>query len=141
MQPLRPARLRYHDGMRMELETAAGANLIRAYSPGRLVVGKQVVECSVVVTADRLLNPWPPHSFEELQPEDLQQVLELAPEVVLLGTGIAQRFPHPRLLAPFAAAGIGVEVMGTDAACRTYNILVSDGRRVAAALIDRKSVV
>ncbi len=119
----------------MELEIAGGSHLIRAYAPGRVVVDDQVLERSLVVTAERLVSDWPPRSLEALEPDHLELLLELTPEVVLLGTGAAQRFPHPQLLAPLTAAGIGVEVMSTPAACRTYNILASDGRRVVAALI------
>ena len=72
-------------------------------------------------------------AFEALRPEDFEAVLALRPEIVLLGTGRRQRFPRPHLTAALARGGIGVEVMDTAAACRTYNILMSEGRRVLLA--------
>ena len=65
---------------------------------------------------------------------DFARLLDYEPEIVLLGTGDVQRFPHPRLLAPLGEAHVGIEAMDTSAACRTFNILVAEGRRVAAAL-------
>jgi hypothetical protein len=74
------------------------------------------------------------HGFDSLRPEDFDALLDLRREIVLLGTGRRQRFPHPRLTMALARAGVGVEVMDTAAACRTYNILMSEGRRVLAAI-------
>ncbi|MDP2247911.1 MAG: Mth938-like domain-containing protein, partial [Nitrosomonadales bacterium] len=75
--------------------------------------------------------------FESLTVEHFEKIAELKPEVVLLGTGNKHRFIHPRLTAPLTALGISVECMDTAAACRTYNILMAEGRHVAAALINR----
>ena len=73
-------------------------------------------------------------SFEALDASDFERLRDLRSEVVLLGTGNRQRFPHPRLTRPLSDARIGLEVMDTQAACRTYNILVAESRKVAAAL-------
>jgi uncharacterized protein len=73
--------------------------------------------------------------IEDLEVEHLQAVLALEPQIILLGTGERQVFPAPAIAAAVQAAGIGLEVMDTRAACRTYNVLVQEGRRVAAALI------
>jgi uncharacterized protein len=81
------------------------------------------------------LLDWPPASFEALTAAHLQSLLALKPEIVLLGTGELQRFPRPDIIRPLVEAGIGVEVMTVPAACRTYNILVAEERRVAAALL------
>ena len=78
---------------------------------------------------------WSAQRFEAMTAADFEALLARAPELVLLGTGQKQRFPHPRLTAPLTAAGIGVDVMGTHAACRTYNILMTEGRRVLAVLL------
>jgi uncharacterized protein len=74
-------------------------------------------------------------SVEGLAADHMAAIVELAPEIVLLGTGASLRFPEPALLAPLYKAGIGVEVMDTPAACRTYNILLAEGRKVLAAVI------
>ena len=89
---------------------------------------------SVVVLADRV-EDWSVERFDALTVEDFRFLQELGVEIVLLGTGPRQRFPHPRLTAELAQAGIGLEVMDVQAACRTYNILVAEERRVAAALL------
>ena len=91
-------------------------------------------ESSIVVLPERVL-PWSAASFDRLSAEDFGFPSGLQAEIVLLGTGPRQRFPHPRLTAPLTRAGVGVEVMDLQAACRTYNILVADERKVAAALL------
>ena len=81
------------------------------------------------------VKEWPIGSVDELQADHLAAILELKPTIVLLGTGAKFQFPDPARLAPLYKAGIGVEVMDTPAACRTYNILLGEGRDVLAALI------
>ena len=81
------------------------------------------------------VDPWSVTSFEGLAESDFESLRALDPEVVLLGTGARQRFPHPRLSRVLADARIGLEVMNTPAACRTYNILMAEGRKVVAALM------
>jgi len=79
--------------------------------------------------------PWAPASFEALTAADFEALLAQRPELIVLGTGDRQRFPHPRLVAALTSERIGVEAMDTRAACRTYNILMSEGRKVLAALL------
>jgi uncharacterized protein len=86
-----------------------------------------------------LVQPWPVAGFELLRPEDFDQVLGQKPEVILLGTGLRHRLAPPRLTASLARAGIALESMDTQAACRTYNILVSDGRQVAGAFFQEET--
>jgi uncharacterized protein len=88
----------------------------------------------VVVLADRV-EQWAVRGFDQLSADDFTYLKNLNVEIVLLGTGPKQRFPHPRLTAALAQAGIGLEVMDVQAACRTYNILVAEERKVAAALL------
>jgi uncharacterized protein len=88
------------------------------------------------VLPDRILD-WSVESFDKLRAEDFALFESLGVDIVLLGTGRRQRFPHPRLTAALAKGGIGVEVMDLQAACRTYNILVAEERKVAAALLFR----
>ncbi len=110
-------------------------NSIQGYDSGTVIVNGQPYNGSIVVLPDQLITDWRPGLLSDLQPDDLQQLLELNPEVVLLGTGPRQAFPAPALLAPFLNRQIGIEAMDTAAACRTYNILAAEGRRVAAALL------
>jgi uncharacterized protein len=119
--------------MKFTLESSSRVNLVRAYSPAELLIGEERVRSSCIVSAERLLTDWPPARFDALRPEHLQAIFELEPEVVLLGSGERQRFPPADIRAAFAARRVGLEVMDLGAACRTYNILVQEERRVVAA--------
>jgi len=105
-----------------------------AYGEGYVMVNGARHEASVIVLPERI-EPWPVADFASLAEEHFAALAALAPEVVLLGTGARLRFPHPRLTAPLARARIGLEVMDLQAACRTYNILMAEERKVAAALL------
>ncbi len=120
--------------MKFERETRAGVNMLTGYGAGYVLINGRRHERSLVVVPDRLID-WDAASFEALREEHFAALAALAPEIVLLGTGPRLRFPHPRLTQPLAGARIGLEVMDLNAACRTYNILVSEDRRVAAALL------
>jgi uncharacterized protein len=109
-------------------------NAITGYGEGYVLVNGQRHESSLIVLPDRVL-PWEVSEFATITAQDFEKLKTLEPEILLLGTGPTQRFPHPRLTAPLAEAGIGVEVMDLKAACRTYNILVAEERKVAAALL------
>jgi uncharacterized protein len=98
-------------------------------------VGERTLKRSTIVTPTRLIEDWRPRSIDELLQTDLVPLLEWRPGVVLIGTGARQRFPAPDLLAALYASRLGFEFMDTGAACRTYNVLVAEGRDVAAALI------
>jgi uncharacterized protein len=120
--------------MKFTLEGASRANLIRGYSPQEIRIGEQRLTASCIVTADTLIADWEPRSFAELQAAHLEKIMALQPELILLGTGPTQRFPPANVRAAVAARGIGLEIMDLGAACRTYNILVQEERRVAAGL-------
>jgi uncharacterized protein len=90
---------------------------------------------SLVVLPELAPMAWPPTSFDMLSEEHFAQIEATVPDVVILGTGKRQRFVHPKLTASLAARRIGVECMDNQAACRTYNILMAEGRKVALALI------
>jgi len=111
------------------------ANMIRAYSEDSITVNDRVMRQSVVVTPEQIITDWPPQRFQDLAEGHFEVLLRLMPEIVVLGTGRRQRFPHPQWLRPLLEHGIGVEVMDTSAACRTYNIVTAEGRYVAAALL------
>ena len=121
--------------MKIEREQAEGRNLFTGYGEGYVAVNGTRHTASLLVSGERLVTDWPAGSLEELKPDHLAAIVELKPEIVLLGSGASFRFPEPSLLAPLHKAGIGVEVMDTPAACRTYNILLGEGRNVLAALI------
>jgi uncharacterized protein len=114
---------------------APGSNLVTGTGPGWVRIGAEDYRENVVLTADSVTAGFAPNGFDALTDADFERLLQTSPEIVLLGTGATQRFPHPRLTAPLHRAQVGVEVMDTRAACRTYNILVAEGRNVAAALI------
>lgn len=90
---------------------------------------------SLVVMPEVAPAAWPVASFDALTKEDFAQIEAAEPDVVILGTGARQRFIHPKLVAGLAARRVGVETMDNQAACRTYNILMAEGRKVALALI------
>lgn len=112
-----------------------GQNFIHAYGPGQVTINQQVHRRSLLVTSDQLITDWPPQSFGELLAQHFEQIRALNPEVVVLGTGARLQFPRTADTRALIQANIGIEVMDTGAACRTYNILMQDGRRVAAALL------
>lgn len=90
---------------------------------------------SLIVMPEVAPIPWPVSSFDALTAENFEQISAAAPDVVILGTGAKQRFVHPKLISSLTARRIGVESMDSQAACRTYNILMAEGRKVALALI------
>jgi uncharacterized protein len=112
----------------------SGVNTITGYGEGYVMVNGARRSSSFIVMPDRT-EDWPVARFEDLRAEDFAFLRDLQAEIVLLGTGARQRFPHPRLTVALAGAGIGLEVMDVQAACRTYNILVAEERKVAAALL------
>ncbi|MBK8753057.1 MAG: Mth938-like domain-containing protein [Candidatus Competibacteraceae bacterium] len=121
--------------MRFSLDTDANRYSIRSYGPGWITVNEQEIRHSVIVTPAQLVLDWEPQTFTDLVEMHFEKIAGLEPEIVLLGTGSRQQFPHPRLTQALLAHGIGVEVMDTAAACRTYNVIMLEGRRVAAALL------
>ena len=121
--------------MKLHLESASASNTFTGYGDGYVIVNGRRIERSAVVLPDRILADWPPACFDELAPEHFSALEGLGCEIVLLGTGAQLRFPRPEIIAPLSRAGIGVEVMDLQAACRTYNILKAEGRKVAAALL------
>jgi uncharacterized protein len=119
------------------LEPALQANLIRGYSADELRIGTQRITASCIVSPTQLITDWEPRSFAQLTPGHLQALFALDPELVLLGTGVTQQFAGVEIRAAFAQRRIGLEVMELGAACRTFNVLVQEERRVVAALFLR----
>ena len=111
------------------------AKVITGSGPGWVRVGNQDFRENVVVSGTGVTTGFAPAGFDSLVAADFERLLADKPEIVLLGTGGRQRFPRPRETAPLARAQVGLEIMDTRAACRTYNILLAEGRNVVAALI------
>jgi uncharacterized protein len=107
--------------------TASGAGFVE--------VNRERYSAGLIVLPDRVVPNWGEAGFAALGADDFAQLLAYDPEVVVFGSGSTLRFPHPRLLAPLAHARVGVEVMDTRAACRTFNILVGENRRAVAAIL------
>jgi uncharacterized protein len=120
--------------MKFTLDSRTDINLIRGYSAGEVRIAELVQHAPCIVTADRLILDWQARDVATLAAADLEPVFALQPDVVLLGTGAKQIFPSSAIRQAFAARKVGLEVMDLGAACRTYNILVQEERRVAAAL-------
>lgn len=121
--------------LKLHLSGLSEQNMFTGYGTGYVMVNQMRYERSLIILPDRIIEDWPAQTFEQLAVEHFEYLLSLQPEIVLLGTGTTLCFPHPSLTKTLIAAKIGVEVMDTSAACRTYNILTAEGRRVAAALL------
>ncbi|MHB8472380.1 MAG: Mth938-like domain-containing protein [Gammaproteobacteria bacterium] len=121
--------------MKISQDTGTANYRIRGYAAGQVTVNDQVITRSVILLPERLIEDWPPQTFQALAAAHFAQLAILEAEIILIGTGAELKFPAPALLMPLYNAGIGVEVMDTGAACRTYNVLMAEGRAVAAALL------
>ena len=122
--------------MKLHASTPGAANTITAYGDDYVKVNGARHDSSVIVTPSDV-KEWSAADFEHLQEQDFAALANLGADIVLLGTGPRQRFPHPKLTASLGAARVGLEVMDLKAACRTYNILVAEERKVALALVFR----
>lgn len=120
--------------MKLHAEKGAG-NYIQSVTADAVIVNGTSYTGHVIVSADRIITGWSPRPITELQIEDFAAALELEPEVILFGTGTTHRFAGNRLVTAIMSRGIGFEVMATRAACRTYNVLTAEDRRVVAALL------
>ena len=125
--------------MKLHISKPSGVNVFSGYGEGFVMVGERRISHSVIVLPERIVEDWGATRFEALTASHLEALAELDCEVVLLGTGNRLRFPKPELLrqvsARLAGTGAGLEIMDVQAACRTYNILVAEERKVAAALL------
>lgn len=108
---------------------------IRAYKPGFIQINETLFTQSVIVSNHQLIDNWKPQSVAELTIEALATVITLKPHILLIGTGSSLVFIPIEIYGELINQGIGVEIMDTGAACRTYNALTAENRHVAAALI------
>ena len=121
--------------MKLHLSPETGQNIFTAYGDGYVMINNTRHEKSLIVFPDQLIEDWPAKSIEQLESSHLECIIPHRPEIVLLGTGAKLQFPDHALISVLVKAQIGFEVMDTQATCRTYNILVDEGRRVAAAVL------
>lgn len=121
----------------MELSReSTDANLIRAWEPGRVRIGENWLSGNLIVTAEHVVTDWSAEDPGALTVEQLAPAIDLKPEIILLGTGADMLMPDVALMASLAERGIGLETMNTASACRTFNVLVHEQRRVAAVLFN-----
>jgi len=109
--------------------------IITGYQPGCVLINHEPYSQSLIVCPDKLITPWKVTDIDQLNETNLSEIFDLKPEVVLLGTGEQLLLPNPQILVLFSNYKIGLEMMNTNAVCRTYGILTSEGRRIAAAFI------
>ncbi|MDF2690385.1 MAG: hypothetical protein K0S29_240 [Gammaproteobacteria bacterium] len=121
--------------MNISLELPSSKYFIRRYQPGEIIINESLYKSTVVLTHSDLISDWQPQSIAELKIEHLTDLLKYQPEIILLGTGSKQVFPAAELLFEIQKNKVGIEVMSTDAASRTFNVLASEGRKVMAALM------
>lgn len=121
--------------MRFTQDSTSGVTRIRAYAAGELRINDRSIRTAAIVSAAAVLEEPLLHGVADLATEHIARVLALDPELVLLGSGARQAFPPPSFAAEFLRRGIGFEAMDTGAACRTFNVLVAEGRRVVALLL------
>ncbi|MDX1512247.1 MAG: Mth938-like domain-containing protein [Gammaproteobacteria bacterium] len=125
--------------MKLHSDKGISGNRITAYGAGYVVVNEERIQSSVVVTPERVVRDWTPKSFGELSLACFEVLSDLEVDIVVLGTGATQQFPAAEIAVHLGRQGIGLEVMDTAAACRTYNILMAEGRTVAALLLPIQS--
>jgi uncharacterized protein len=122
--------------MKIELDSSlTHPYRINSYEQGSIVIGDKCFISSLIITPSTVIKNWPPQTFADIATHHLKQIIELKPELILLGTGYKQHFPDTDMFLSIAKLDIGFELMDTGAACRSYNILLQEGRNVAAALL------
>ena len=121
--------------MQLSQENPDFIYVLRGISAAGVLVNQETLGASFVLTPNQLVQGWRPASVDELQRQDMDAVLALQPALVLVGTGPRQRFPAPAVMAALLTRGIGIEVMDSAAAARTFNVLATEGRKVVAAFL------
>ncbi len=121
--------------MALHLLTDGNRNLFTGHGEGYVAINDKRFEQAVVVMAGAVRTDWPATDFASLDAAHFNYFLELKPDVLLFGTGAKQQFARPELYRELIKAGIGIEFMNTPAACRTYNILAAEERKVIAAVL------
>jgi len=127
------------EALKLHAERLSHLNTVTAYGPGYIDINGARFAGNLILLAEQPVRAWGVDGFESLRREDFDLFLGLGIDVVLFGTGGRQRFAAPALTAGLARARVAIETMDTRAACRTFNILAADGRRVGAALLQETS--
>jgi len=126
--------------MKLHLTDFSDLNAFTGYGPDYVEINRMQYSCNLIVLPDQIIQNWSVRNFDQLTIQHLEDLLSLQPEIILIGTGTTFKFPNRSLLKNIAARAISLEVMDTQATCRTYNILSTEGRRVAAAMfVETKS--
>ena len=121
--------------MKLQSDPQSNLNTITGYGNGFVEINAIAHSSAILLTPSGDPIPWPVDSFDQVDENHFSQMVALKPELVIIGTGNRQRFPKPALLKPLMQARIGYEIMDSQAACRTYNVLMSEGRQVLLALL------
>lgn len=122
--------------MNIELDTnSSDTQIIRAYEPGMVTIQDQKYHQSLIISAHQLIIDWEPNELEHFQLHHWDPILQLNPDIIILGVGDQQRFLSPALLMPVLSKKIGIEMMTNRSACHTYNALVAENRRVVAGVL------
>jgi len=125
----------YLADMKFSAADSDGGHLILGYDPGQILIGGQIYTRGLIVSPERIDTNWGPENAIDLAAEHFEALLALDPQIIIVGTGKHQVFPDPNTYLIVRQRGLGVDIMDTGAACRTYNILASEGRKVAAGLL------
>lgn len=139
MLPEIPRRAPVYKLMKLHSTPTQHYQTVTAYDDDGVEINAIRFDYSLIVLPEMPPAAWPVASFDTLTADNFSQIEATNPDVVILGTGKRQRFIHPRLIAALTARRIGVECMDSQAACRTYNILMAEGRKVVLALIFDRS--
>ena len=121
--------------MKLHLNTEQGSNLITGYRSGEVKINHQSYQQNVIVTPQQISLDWPIKAVTDIQNQHLSALIDFQPEIIIIGCGEQHHIIHPKLTVPLIQANIAIESMTTAAACRTYNILMAEGRKVLAALL------
>ena len=121
--------------MKLQPDKQPSLNTVSAYGPNYIEINAQRYTNSLLLSPESPVIEWSCTRFEDIKTEDFEQIAKLEPAVVIFGSGERIRFPKPALIAPLIARNIGIETMDLQAACRTYNVLMAEGRKVVAALL------
>jgi uncharacterized protein len=121
--------------VKLQPDKQPSLNTVSAYGPNYIEINAQRYTNSLLLSPESPVIEWSCTRFEDIKTEDFEQIAKLEPAVVIFGSGERIRFPKPALIAPLIARNIGIETMDLQAACRTYNVLMAEGRKVVAALL------
>jgi uncharacterized protein len=119
----------------LSLDNNPATYQIRSYQPGIIQVNEIMLNNSIIITSHQLIKNWPPQYATEITRDHLLDAIKFKPEILLIGTGPNQFFLPLEIYGDFLNQGVGIEMMNTGAACRTYNALTAEGRNVVAALV------